>query len=136
MKLVNKLATAIACMGLATSALATQGVTDDEILLGTATALSGPAGVAASQAAQIRFDMVNAEGGVHGRQIRVVVEDHQYQVPLAVKAMNKMLNRDKIFATINSLGTPQNLAVAERQFAKCTTSIPIDRGESDSRANP
>ena len=121
MKLVNKLATAVACMGLATSALATQGVTDDEIVIGTATALSGPAavwGVAASQAAQIRYDMVNAEGGVHGRKIRVVLEDHQYQVPLAVKAMNKMLNRDKIFATVNSLGTPQNLAVAERQFAK------------------
>jgi len=97
-----------------------QGVTDDEVVLGTSTALSGPAalwGVSASRAAQIRFDMANEDGGVHGRQIRVVLEDHQYQVPIHVKAMNKLTNLDKVFATFNVLGTPMNLATAETQFA-------------------
>ena len=54
----------------------------------------------------------------HGRQIRVVLEDHQYQVPVHVKAMNKLLNLDKVFATFNVLGTPMNLATSETQFAQ------------------
>ena len=120
MKKLNKITAGLACLALSAGVMA-QGVTDDEVLLGTSTALSGPAalwGVAASQAAQIRFDMVNENGGVHGRQIRVVLEDHQYQVPIHVKAMNKLLNLDKVFATFNVLGTPMNLATAETQFAK------------------
>ena len=102
MKKLNKITAGLACLALSAGVMA-QGVTDDEVLLGTSTALSGPAalwGVAASQAAQIRFDMVNENGGVHGRQIRVVLEDHQYQVPIHVKAMNKLLNLDKVFRYI------------------------------------
>ncbi|TYO90191.1 ABC transporter substrate-binding protein [Oceanicella actignis] len=91
----------------------TQGVTDDEIVIGSHTDLSGPFaafGAPATKAAQLYFDEVNAKGGVHGRKIRFVVEDHGYQVPKAVQAVNKLVNRDKVFAMLLSLGTPHNLA--------------------------
>ena len=97
------------------------GVTDTEVLVGSITPLSGPAaiwGVGSTKAAQIRFDEANAAGGVHGRQIRFVIEDSQYQVPLAVRAVNKLIERDDVFALFAVLGTPHNLAIKERAFSE------------------
>ena len=102
------------------SALA-DGVTDTEILIGSTTPLSGPAavwGIGSTKAAQIRFDEANADGGVHGRQIRFIVEDSQYQVPLAVRAVNKLIERDGVFALFAVQGTPHNLAIKDRAFSE------------------
>ncbi len=91
----------------------TRGVTDTEIVIGTITDLSGVTavqGVNNSQAIRMAFDEANEKGGVHGRKIRYIVEDNQYQVPRAVQAMNKMLNRDNVFAMVNNGGTPMNNA--------------------------
>ncbi len=96
-----------------TSDIPVQGVTDDEIVIGGVHDLSGIFAVfsaPAVKAANQYFSEVNANGGVHGRQIRYVVEDHGYQVPKAVQATNKLINRDKVFAMLMSLGTPHNLA--------------------------
>lgn len=96
-----------------TSDMPVQGVTDDEIIIGGVHDLSGIFAVfsaPAVKAANQYFDEVNANGGIHGRQIRYVVEDHGYQVPKAVQATNKLVNRDKVFAMLMSLGTPHNLA--------------------------
>jgi len=90
-----------------------------EIVLGTYTDLSGPAaaiGVGSINAARMIFDRVNEEGGIHGRRIRFVVEDNQYQVPRAVQAANKLIHRDRIFAMVGALGTPMNNAVMTSQF--------------------
>ena len=67
-------------------------------------------GVPATKGTNVVFDRVNANGGVHGRQIRFVVEDNGYQMPRAMQGYNKLLNRDKVFAMLQSLGTPMNLA--------------------------
>ncbi|MDF1730278.1 MAG: ABC transporter substrate-binding protein [Minwuia sp.] len=99
---------------------AERGVTDDEILIGTHTALSGPVavwGVPSVEGMRQRFDAVNAEGGIHGRKIRLVVEDNEYQVPKAVQAGNKLINRDRVFTMLSALGTPMNNAVLPRQLA-------------------
>jgi branched-chain amino acid transport system substrate-binding protein len=66
--------------------------------------------VPAVKAAEHYFQEVNAKGGVHGRKIRYVVEDHGYNVSKVGPAINKLVNRDKIFASLLSLGTPHNLA--------------------------
>ncbi|AUQ67835.1 ABC transporter substrate-binding protein [Phaeobacter inhibens] len=100
--------------GLAPQAMAdTQGVSDSEIVLGSVNDLSGifaAVGVPAVNGANLRFDEVNANGGVHGRQIRFVVEDNGYQIPRAMQGYNKLLNRDQVFAMLLSLGTPMNIA--------------------------
>ncbi|MCW5774740.1 MAG: ABC transporter substrate-binding protein [Rhodospirillaceae bacterium] len=97
-----------------------QGVTATEIVLGTHTSLTGPVapwGIGSTNGARLRFDEENAKGGIYGRKIRLVVEDHGYQVPRAVQAGNKLLTSDKIFAMIVALGTPMNNAVLQRQLA-------------------
>ena len=94
-------------------ALADQGVSDDEIVVGSVSDLSGifaAFGAPAMSAAQMRFDEVNAAGGIHGRKIRFVVEDSGYQMPKAMQAYNKLVNRDEVFAMLLSLGTPMNIA--------------------------
>jgi len=80
-----------------------RGVTDDEIVLGSYTDLSGPTavwGVGATNGARMRFEQANDKGGVHGRQIRFVVEDTAYQLPKAIQSANKLINRDDIFAMV------------------------------------
>ncbi len=110
----KRMAVATALTATATLGWAeTQGVTEDEIVIGSVNDLSGifaAVGVPATKGANVVFDRVNAAGGVHGRTIRFVVEDNGYQMPRAMQGYNKLLNRDKVFAMMQSLGTPMNLA--------------------------
>src|SRR5690606_15126554 len=62
------------------------------------------------EAARMAFDEINAAGGVHGRQIRFIVEDHAYQMPRAIANFNKLIRQDGVFAMLLNLGTPMNLA--------------------------
>jgi branched-chain amino acid transport system substrate-binding protein len=106
---------------LACPALAEDGVTATEIIFGSHSALSGPVsawGVGSTEGTRMRFDEVNEKGGVHGRKIKLIVEDNAYQVPRAVQAANKLINNDKIFAMIGALGTPMNNAVLSDQLQK------------------
>ena len=96
-----------------------RGVTDTEIVIGSQNDLSGPAGLLGAEAvngARLRFEEANAAGGIHGRQIRFIVEDAQYQIPRAIQATNKLVNRDSIFAMLLSMGTPMNNAVMDTLF--------------------
>lgn len=113
----NTIAKSIVALGLAagmaSAAHATQGVTDTEIVIGSNGDLSGifaAFNVGAIKAAQQTFEEANAAGGIHGRKIRFVVEDHGYQVPKAVQNFNKLINSDQVFAMVLNLGTPHNLA--------------------------
>ena len=106
---------------IANAADPVRGVTDTEIVIGTITDLSGVTavqGVNNSDAVRMAFDEANVKGGVNGRKIKYIVEDNQYQVPRAVQAMNKLLNNDNVFATIDDGGTPMNDANMPAQFAK------------------
>ncbi|WP_119422529.1 ABC transporter substrate-binding protein [Desertibaculum subflavum] len=113
-------AAALAVAAVVGAEAQTRGVSKGEILLGMHTDLSGPAatyGVSSSNAVRMRFDEVNASGGIHGRKIRLIVEDQAYQVPKAVQACNKLINRDKVFAFVAPLGTPMNNACFKDQLA-------------------
>lgn len=119
----TKIGTAIAVAVLAAAATAQaqqRGVTATEVTFGMPTDLSGPAatyGVSSSNGVKMRFDEVNAQGGIAGRKLKVIVEDQAYQVPKAVQACNKLINRDKVFAFVGPLGTPMNNACFKDQFA-------------------
>ncbi len=98
----------------------TRGVTASEVTFGMHTDLSGVAatyGVSSSNAVKMRFDEINDGGGINGRKIKVIIEDTAYQVPKAVQACNKLINRDKVFAFVAPLGTPMNNACFKDQFA-------------------
>lgn len=96
-----------------------RGVSDDTITIGSHNDLSGVLaiwGVPSSNGQRMRFDEANAAGGVHGRKIEFIVEDTQYQMPMAVRATNKLLNVDDIFLMVGAMGTPMNIALMPRMF--------------------
>ena len=116
---VSVLAGAIGLVGAAAAQKETRGVSKTEIVLGMHTDLSGPAatyGVSSSNAVKMRFDDVNEKGGIAGRKIKLIIEDTQYQIPRAVQAGAKLINRDHIFAMVASLGTPMNNALFKDQL--------------------
>jgi branched-chain amino acid transport system substrate-binding protein len=103
-----------------------RGVTDNEIIIGTYTDLSGVTamwGVNNTNAWRMVFDETNAEGGINGRKIKYIVEDNQYQIPRSVQAANKLINRDGVFIMVANGGTPMNNAVMPDQLAKGVANI-------------
>ena len=114
-------ALAAALIGPAMAADSQRGVTDNEIVIGTYTDLSGVTarwGVNNTNAWRMVFDDVNAAGGINGRKIKYIVEDNQYQVPRSVQAANKLINHDGVFMMVANGGTPMNNATMPDQLAK------------------
>jgi len=94
-------------------AQAPQGVTKDEIRLGTHLDLSGPItfwGVPQRNGHLMAVEEINADGGVHGRKIKLIVEDNGYDPKRGVLATQKLLQQERVFAMIGVLGTPVVLA--------------------------
>jgi branched-chain amino acid transport system substrate-binding protein len=105
----------------ASLAHAQQGVSKDEILLGTIQDLSGPIagfGKQARNGMQLAVDEINEQGGINGRKIKLLVEDHAYDPKKAVLAAQKLVNQDKIFMMMGHIGTAHNMAAMPVQFEK------------------
>ena len=108
----------VACNG---AALANQGVTKNEIQIGSIQDLSGPIAGFGKQirlGMMLRVDEVNEQGGVNGRKLKIDIEDSAYDPRKAVLAAQKLVNQTKIFAMVGHLGTAQNLAAMPVQFEK------------------
>ncbi len=106
------------CSGLAS---AQQGISKDEILIGTIQDLSGPLagyGKQARAGMQMAIDEINETGGIHGRKIKLLVEDSAYDPKKAILATQKLVNQDKIFMMLGHIGTAQNEAAMPVQFEK------------------
>lgn len=109
--IVNGAASAFVFSAMARSAGAqtrTQGISDTEILLGSHQDLSGPVAALGSPLRDgmlLAVDDINAAGGVHGRQLRMLVEDSAFDPKKAVLATEKLIGQDKVFAMIACLGS-------------------------------
>lgn len=101
---------------LGTAQAQTQGVSDTEILIGSHIDLSGPTAPGMPMlrnGMQLRIDEVNAAGGVHGRKIKLLFEDNGNQPQLAVRAVQKLVKSDNVFALLNSFGSGPNAATVK-----------------------
>lgn len=99
----------------------TQGVTKDEVIIGTIQDLSGPIaafGKSARNGMQLRADEANEQGGINGRKIKFIAEDSGYDPKKAVLAAQKLAQRDKIFVTAGNIGTPIAMATMPIFFEK------------------
>jgi branched-chain amino acid transport system substrate-binding protein len=106
---------------LAQSKVAPQGVSKDEIVVGSIQDLSGPIAGFGKQVRNgmlLRVDEINEQGGINGRKLKLIVEDSAYDPKKAVLAAQKLVNQDKIFIMAGHIGTAQNLAAMPVQFEK------------------
>ncbi|MBE7366173.1 ABC transporter substrate-binding protein [Ramlibacter pallidus] len=121
MKLKSTLAAAaLAALGCS-GVLAQQGVSKNEILVGTIQDLSGPLAGYGKQARNgmlLRIEELNEQGSIHGRKLKLVAEDDGYDPKKAVLAAQKLVNQDKVFIVAGHLGTAQNMASMPVQFEK------------------
>jgi branched-chain amino acid transport system substrate-binding protein len=93
-----------------------QGISDTEIVIGTHQDLSGPIkgwGVSAANGMKFAVDEINTAGGINGRKLKLILEDNGYDPKKAVLATQKMIEKDKIFANIASIGSPTVLAAQD-----------------------
>ncbi|MBI2746472.1 MAG: ABC transporter substrate-binding protein [Burkholderiales bacterium] len=98
-----------------------QGISKNEILVGTIQDLSGPLsgyGKQARAGMQMAIEEINETGGIHGRKIKLLVEDSGYDPKKATLAAQKLVNQDKIFMMLGHIGTAQNEAAMPIQFEK------------------
>lgn len=93
------------------------GVTDTSIKVGAHFPLTGPAAPGYSEIPsghQAFYEYVNDNGGVHGRDIEMVVKDDAYNPTNTSAVTNDMILQDEIFAMVGGLGTPTHRAVVQR----------------------
>lgn len=89
------------------------GVTDTQIKIGISVPLSGPvSGYALSgKVFEGYFRKVNEAGGIHGRQVRIIMLDDQYSPPKAVEVTRRLVEREQVLAIVGTLGTGTNTAI-------------------------
>ena len=111
----------IAVAGLALTSIPAQaaepGVTSTTIKLGTTvplTGIAGPGYAKVAPAMKAYFDYVNANGGINGRKIQLVIKNDKYLPQESVLLTNQLILKDKVFAIVGALGTANNLAVNSR----------------------
>lgn len=97
-----------ASLCMASAHAQTQGVKSDEVVIGSIQDLSGPVAMLGQHfrsGMQMRVDEINAAGGIHGRKLRLVVEDSAWDPKKAVLAARKLMDSDNVFAMVNNLGS-------------------------------
>jgi len=98
----------MAGIAVSSSPAQTPGVTDNSILIGSCSALDGPAHFLGRQTvlgASAYLHMVNDEGGVFGRKIQLQAFDDSYD-PEKAPACFKRMTKEGVFALGFFVGTP------------------------------
>src|SRR5262249_49046777 len=92
---------------------APQGGAGTETLRGSHLAPTGPTAAGMDwlrTGMMMKVDEINEKGGIHGRKLRVIVEDNGFNPAKAVRAVEKLVGSDKVFAIVNSFGTTPTIA--------------------------
>ena len=85
------------------------GVTEDEIVLGTSAAFSGPSrglGIELYRGAMAYFEHINGQGGVRGRRVVLKLYDDGYQPDPCVNNTQMLMRKDRVFLLFGYVGTP------------------------------
>jgi branched-chain amino acid transport system substrate-binding protein len=90
----------------------TAGVSKDSVTFGQTAPFSGPAALYGQSTSGVKayFAMVNAQGGVNGRKLKLKALDDQYEPPVAVQQTRKLLSQ-KEFAEVAVNGSATTKAV-------------------------
>ncbi len=127
----------VAALGVtASTATAETGVTAKNVTIGGTFPLSGPASLYATipVAMKAYFSYVNArkgpdgKRGVYGRQIIWNYKDDQYSPPQAVQLTRGLVEQDKVFAVVASLGTEVNTAIRPYLNSKKVPHVLVSTG--------
>jgi branched-chain amino acid transport system substrate-binding protein len=86
-----------------------QGVTEDQVRFGISAPLSGAAkelGQNMKLGIDAAFNVANVNGGVYGRQLRLVAVDDGYEPTRTAETMKQLYEQDRVFGIVGNVGTP------------------------------
>src|SRR5438477_2959100 len=95
--------------GASGSAPTIRGVTNSEIRFGISAPFTGPAkelGQSMKMGIETAFNVANAQGGVYGRQLRLVAADDGYEPARTAATMKELYEKDQVFGLVGNVGTP------------------------------
>jgi len=106
------------------------GVTATELLVGQTMPYSGPASSYApiGRVEVAYFGMLNDQGGINGRKVKVLSYDDGYSPPKTVELTRKLVEEDGVACIYSQLGTPTSLASRKYLNAKKVPQIFVASG--------
>jgi branched-chain amino acid transport system substrate-binding protein len=88
---------------------AVRGVSAGEIRFGISAPFSGPAkelGQRMKQGIEAAFNVANANGGIYGRQLRLIAADDGYEPARTAATVKQLYEKDEVFGLVGNVGTP------------------------------
>src|SRR4051794_11064366 len=110
----------------------TPGVTSTEIKIGQSAPFSGPASVYGqiSTAEAAYFKMINDQGGVNGRRIRLIALDDGYSPPKTIEVVRRLIEEEQVAILFQTIGTAPNAAIRRYVNQKKVPDIWLGSGAS------
>ncbi|MEV7431864.1 ABC transporter substrate-binding protein [Nocardioides sp. NPDC092400] len=104
---------------------------DDELVIGTTMPMSGPQEALSNSYHSMKsyFDKVNAEGGIDGVRIKLVVKDDQFNPVNTPAAMRALVDQDEVQMLCANQGSGTFASVRDYLTSKGVGSVPMT-GES------
>jgi branched-chain amino acid transport system substrate-binding protein len=116
-KMLVSLIAALAVLSVAgmTQAAQPAGFDDNEIRIGQWGPQTGPAAPWGSVArgSKLLFDVINEEGGIHGRKIKYFIRDDMYNPAQTVAVVKELVERQGVFAFVGGVSAAGGLAVKD-----------------------
>jgi branched-chain amino acid transport system substrate-binding protein len=116
-KMLVSLIAALAVLSAAgmTQAAQPAGFDDNEIRIGQWGPQTGPAAPWGSVArgSKLLFDVINEEGGIHGRKIKYFIRDDMYNPAQTVAVVKELVERQGVFAFVGGVSAAGGLAVKD-----------------------
>jgi ABC-type branched-subunit amino acid transport system substrate-binding protein len=108
------------------------GATDTEILIGQTNPYSGPLSSYGTQgrAQTAYYAMINEQGGVNGRKIKLISLDDGYSPPKTVEHHRRLVESDEVLGVVGTMGTPTNSAIVKYMNSKAVPHIFLASGAS------
>jgi branched-chain amino acid transport system substrate-binding protein len=108
------------------------GATDTEILIGQTNPYSGPLSSYGTQgrAQAAYYAMINEQGGVNGRKIKLISLDDGYSPPKTVEHHRRLVESDEVLGVVGTMGTPTNSAIVKYMNSKGVPHIFLASGAS------
>lgn len=100
-----------------TTATESRGVSENTVKIGIIMDQTGPAaemGIPYTKGVKNYFRYINDSGGTNGRNVKVLIEDDRYSIPMAIAAFKKLIFRDEIFGIMFCGGTGQNTVLFDQ----------------------
>lgn len=114
---VTEALTTFVCFGMQAPGYcrAKPGFDDEEIRIGSWGPQTGPAAPwgSISRGAGLLFQMLNEDGGIHGRKIKFILRDDQYNPALTKLVVKDLVERQCVLVITAGLGSAPTLAVKD-----------------------